>query len=181
MFRVKDEKEKKDKKPKTKQQKWAIGLGIALAALFVLTIGAKLMTLPQSPIYYDYLLMLMPESKETEFDGKKITLYIEKNKDYNKEQDDVTNAFSVYYYENGDKSKDKIYLSNGKELTGVNESSNYMSLSFMVDATLNYNLVQKIIKRTFITLCVLTGFYLIFIWYIIWSIRYDKKKELNKG
>ena len=180
MFRVKDDKEKKDKKPKTKQQKWAIGLGIALAVLFVITIGARLAISPESPLYNSYLMAIMPKSIDTVFDEKEMTLYIEKNKEFDKEKNQPLEAFSVYYYENNDKSKEKTYIEYGKKFEGENESAALMTLQFLGNATITDGIIRTTIKDTLIVLCILLGCYLIFIWYIIWSINYDKKKELNK-
>ena len=180
MAKNKKIKTKKEKKPKTKQQKWAIGLGIALAALFVITIGARLAISSNSPIYNDYLIAIMPESVDTVFDEKDMTLYIEKNKDFDKEKNPPLDAFKVYYYENNDKSTKKIYIENGEKFEGENESATMMTLQFLGNATITDGIIRKILKNTLIVLCILLGCYLIFIWYIIWSIRYDKKKELNK-
>ena len=171
---------KKEKKEKTKQQKWAIGLGIALAVLFVLTIGVKLAIMPNSPLYTSYAIMLMPEKIDTTFDEKDLTLYVEKNKNFDKTKDQPLEAFQVYYYEDNDTSKKKIYLENGSTLKGEKEESNLMVLQFIGNASINDGIVRNVLNKILIVLFILLGVYLIFIWYISWSIRYDKKKELYK-
>jgi hypothetical protein len=170
---------KKEKKEKTKQQKWAIGLGIALAVLFVLTTAFKLAIMPNSPFYNNYALMIMPKSVDTTFDEKDLTLYIEKNKEFDKTKSQPLERFKVYYYEDNDTSKDKIYLENGSTLKGEKEESNLMVLQFLGSATITDGIIRKIANKIYIVLFILLAAYLIYIWYVIWSIRYDKKKELN--
>ena len=81
---AKDKKEKKqkaktDKKPKTKKQKTVIAIGIVFAVLFILSIGTTLAIGSNSPFYESYVYLIMPKSIETEFDGKEMTFYVEKN------------------------------------------------------------------------------------------------------
>ena len=171
---------KPEKKKKTKQQKAAIIIGITLLVLFIITISARFAISSSSPFYNDYLIMLMPESIDTEFDGKDMTFYVEKNKDFDKNKDMPITAFSVYYYEGNDTSTKKIYLENGSTLKGENESTNLMVLNFLADSTITDRIIRQTIKDAIIVLCVLTVFYLIYIWYLIWSRNYDKKKERNK-
>ena len=166
---------KKDKKPKTKQQKAAIIMGIILAVLFVITIGARLAISPNSPFYRSYALMIMPKSIETTFDEKELTLYIEKNKGFDKSKNQPLEQFNVYYYEDNDTSKKKIYLENGSTLKGEKEQSNLMVLQFLGNATITDSIIRGIIKKILIVLCVLLACYLIFIWYLDWCRRQDKK------
>ena len=171
---------KKDKKPKTKQQKIALVLGIIWLVLFAVTICAKFAITPNSPFYTSYAYAIMPKSVETTFDEKKITLYVEKNKDYNKKENQPLEAWKVYYYENGDTSGKKIYLENGSTMKGEKEESNLMVLQFIGNASITDGIIRNIINKILIVLCILLIPYLIFIWYMSWSRRYDKKKELNK-
>jgi hypothetical protein len=180
MAKDKKVKVKKEKKPKTKQQKWAIGLGIALLAMFVITFGAKLAIMPNSPLYSSYALAIMPKSVETTFDEKELVLYVEKNKDYDRTKEQPLEAFRVYYYENNDASGEKIYLENGTSLKGEKNESNLMVLQFLANATITDGIIRKVINRILLVLCLLLIPYFIFVWYIIWSIRYDKKKELKQ-
>ena len=171
---------KTEKKPKTKQQKTAIGLGIAFLVLFIITIGFRIAITPNSPLYTGYVYMIMPKSIETTFEDKKLTLYVEKNKDFNKKENQPLEAWRIYYYEDNDTSREKTYLKNGSTLEGEKEQSNLMVLQFIGNATITDGIVRKITKNAIIILCVLFAAYLIYIWYLSWSRRYDKKKEMNK-
>ena len=173
----KKEKTKKEKAPKTKQQKLAIGFGIALLILFVLIGGIKLAINPNMPTYNNYAYMIMPKSVDTVFDDKELTLYIEKNKDFNKEKDQPLEAFRTYYYKDNDTSTKKIYLKNGSTLKGEKEQSNLMVLQFLGSATITDGIVRSILNKAFIVLCILLACYLIFVWYVVWSYKEDKKKE----
>ena len=173
-------KDKTEKKPKTKQQKVAIILGIILFVLFALVIGTKIAINPNMPTYNNYAYMLMPKSIETTFDEKKLTLYVEQNKDFDKSKDAPLSAFKVYYYEDNDTSKKKIYLENGLTLKGEKEESNLMVLQFLGNSTITDSIIRSVLNKTLIVLCVLLACYLIFVWYLVWSAKEDKKKEMKK-
>ncbi|MBE6742111.1 MAG: hypothetical protein E7570_07395 [Ruminococcaceae bacterium] len=173
----KSKKAKKEKKAKTKQQKCAIVLGIILVVLFVLTLGTKIAINPNMPTYNNYAYMIMPKSIKTVFDDKEMTLYIEKNKDYDKTKHQPLEAFKVYYYEDDDTSKEKIYLKNGITLKGEKEESNLMVLQFLTNGTLTDSIIRAVLNRTLIGLSVLLGIYLIFVWYVVWSMKYDKQHK----
>ncbi|MBR3737302.1 MAG: hypothetical protein IKN26_01055 [Eubacterium sp.] len=167
--------DKKEKKIKTKQQKAALISGIILAVLFVLTLGTKLATNPNSPLYRDYAIMIMPKSISTTFEDKELVLYIEKNKKYDKEKSQPLEAFQVYYYENNDTSKEKVYLKNGTVLKGKKEQSNMMVLQFLGNATITDSIIRNILNKTLVVLCILLVCWLIYIWYLDWCRRKDKK------
>ena len=166
-----------DKKPKTKQQKAAIIMGIILAVLFVLTLGTKLAISPNSPLYSSYALMIMPKSIDTTFDEKDLTLYIEKNKDFDKTKSQPLEQFNTYYYKDNDPSKEKIYLKNGSTLKGEKEESNLMVLQFLGNATITDSIIRGTLNKILIALCVLLGCYLIYLWYLDWCRRQDKKAQ----
>ena len=172
-------KAKKDKKPKTKQQKAAIIMGIILAVLFVLTLGTKLAINPNSPLYRSYALMIMPKSINTTFEEKELTLYIEKNKKFDKTKNQPLEQFNVYYYKDNDTSKEKIYLENGSTLKGEKEESNLMVLQFLGNATITDSIIRNVLNKILIVLCVLLGIYLIYIWYLDWCRRQDKKANIS--
>ncbi len=171
------EKIKKEKAPKTKQQKLAIGFGIALLILFVLVGGTKIAINPNMPTYNNYAYMIMPKSVDTVFEEQDLTLYIEKNKDFDKTKNQPLEAFKVYYYKDNDTSTKKIYLKNGSTLKGEKEQSNLMVLQFLGSATITDGIIRNALNKALIVLFVLLAFYLIYLWYVIWSIKEDKKRE----
>ncbi|MBR1763410.1 MAG: hypothetical protein IJ731_08630 [Eubacterium sp.] len=166
-------------KERTKKEKKVIGLGIALLVLFVLSVGVRLAIIQSSPFYNTYAYMIMPKSIETVFDEKDLTLYIEQNKDFDKTKNEPLEAYKVYYFEDNDASKKKVYLKNGTTLKGEKEESNLMVLQFLTSATITDNIIKNIIGKAIIVLCVLGVCYLIYLWYLNWCRREDKKKELN--
>ncbi|MBQ9530952.1 MAG: hypothetical protein IJR70_02655 [Eubacterium sp.] len=173
-------KDKSENTPKTTQQKLPIVFGITLLVLFVLVLGTKLAISPNMPSYNNYVLMLMPKSIDTVFDDKDLTLYVEKNKDFDKTKNEPLEAYKVYYYKDNDTSTKKIYLKNGKTLKGEKEESNMMVLQFLGNATITDSIIRNILNKALIILFVLLACYLIYIWYLDWCRRQDKKKELNR-
>ena len=163
----------------TKQKKAIVIFGIVWLVLFVISVGGRLAISPNSPLYYSYAYMIMPKSVETTFEEKDLTLYIEKNKDFNKKENQPLEAWKVYYYQDNDTSKEKIYLKNGSTLEGEKEQSNMMVLQFIGSATITDGIIRGIFKKIIIVLCILLIPYLVYVWYISWSIRYDKNKALN--
>ena len=174
------EKAPKENKQKTKQQKFATVTGIVILILLVITIGARLAISPHSPLYRNYALMIMPNSVDTVFEDKDLTLYIEKNKKFDDSKNQPLEAFSVYYYEDNDSSKDKIYLKNGSTLKGEKEESNLMVLQFLGNATITDSIIKNVLSKIFIVLCILLACWLIYIWYLSWCAREDRKKALNQ-
>lgn len=166
-------------KERTKKEKKVIGLGIALLVLLVLTVGVRQAIIKSSSFYNAYYYMIMPKSIETVFDEKDLTLYIEQNKDFDKTKNEPLEAYKVYYFEDNDASKKKVYLKNGTTLKGEKEESNLMVLQFLTSATITDNIIRNIIDKAIIVLCVLGACYLIYLWYLSWCRREDKKKELN--
>ena len=171
----KSKKAKKEKKAKTKQQKCAIVLGIIWGVLFVLTLGTRIAILPNMPTYNTFLYMILPKSVNTVFEDKELTLYVEKNKDFDKSKDLPINAIKIYYYKNNDTSTEKIYLKDGLILHGEKETSNFMGIQVWGDAIITYNIIVGILNKVLIALAVILGFYLIYVWYVVWSIKYDKQ------
>ena len=162
-----------------KQKKVVVVFAIIWLILLVITLGFKFAISQKSPLYYDYLFAIMPKSIDTVFDEKDLTLYIEKNENFDKEKNQPLDAFNVYYYENNDTSTEKKYLENGSAMKGVNESTNVMILQFLGNATISDGIIRKVINNALTVLFVLLVPYLIYIWYITWSIRYDKNKAMT--
>ena len=170
-------KTEKVKTPKTKKEKIVTAIGIVLCFLLVLTIGTKLAINPKMPTYDNYAFMLMPKSIDTVFEEKDLTLYIEKNKDFDKTKNQPLEAFKVYYYEDNDTSKKKVYLKNGSTLKGEKESSNLMVLQFLGNATITDSIIRNILNKALTVLCILFACYLIYVWYLLWCRKEDRKKE----
>lgn len=173
-------KERAEKEPKTKKQKIVIGVGITLLILFVLVIGTKIAISPNMPTYNNYAFMIMPKSTQTVFEDKELTLYIEKNKEFDKTKNQPLEAFKVYYYKDNDPSNKKIYLENGSTLKGEKEESNMMVMQFLGSATITDSIVRNVLNKALIVLCILLACYLIYVWYLVWCIKEDKRRELNK-
>jgi len=165
----------KEKKTKTKQDKLLIVFAIVLAVLILLPVCTKIVSSSKMPFHTGYVYALMPKSLDLEFNDEEITFYIEKNKEFNKEKDQPLSAYKVYYYENNDKKTDKIYLDNGQTMVAQTESSSLMTLNFLADAAITGRIINRIANTVLIVDAVLLVGYAIFIWYVLWSKKYDKE------
>ncbi|MBR3149839.1 MAG: hypothetical protein IKF64_06690 [Eubacterium sp.] len=186
-----------------KQKKNAIVMGAVLGVLLVIGIVFSLLMRVNQPLYTKVSIALMPETIEyTNPDTKEtIVFYVEENKEYNAEKDEPINAYKTYYYKD-DAKKEKVYLENGVYMTdkefaeskradlqnqenkadengakynvGVGQQ---VTIGFLMSAQENANKVKTVVNvflALFIIACV--G-YLIYLWYLNWSIRQDKKEK----
>ena len=170
-----------DNKVYAVHKKIAIIVGIVLVAVLLLSGLSRILISNKMPYYQNYVYAIMPKSLETEFGDEKYTFYLEKNKDFDKEKDQPLNAFIVYYYEDNDKSKTKISLKDGDTMIAQTESSSLMVLNFLANARITDGIIKSIIKKVAIIDAVLFIPYLIYVWYITWSIKYDRDLAIIKS
>ncbi len=181
-----------------KQKKRAIIIGVILGVLLVAGITGALVLKLSQPVYTKVSIALMPEKLDyTDSDGKKLTFYIEENKKFNAKKDDPIEAYSTYYLDEKDQ---KVYLKDGIYMTdkeyaeskradkkkqegavnGVKENvgqGQMVTVGFLVKAQENANKVLAGFRWAIAIFAVCCAAFLIYLWYLSWSVREDKKKQ----
>ncbi|MBQ9516810.1 MAG: hypothetical protein IJR60_01870 [Eubacterium sp.] len=182
----------------TKQKKRVIIIGVILGVLLVAGITGTLLIKLSQPVYTKLSIALMPETLEyTDSDGKKLTFYIEENKKFDPKKNDPIEAYNTYYLDKNDK---KVYLEGGvymtdkeyaesKKLKGENDNKKsdtgvkenigqgqLVTVGFLVSAQENANKVLAGFRWAVAVFAVCCAAYLIYLWYLSWSRREDKKK-----
>ena len=183
-----------------KQKKRAIIIGVILAVFLAAGITGAVLLRTNQPLYTKLSIAMMPDHLDyTDSDGKEVTFYIEENKDYDSEKDDPIDAYSIYYFKD-EKSEEKTYLENGVYMTDTEYAESVKQgkdtgktdangakynegvganviTGFMFEARANANKVSTVFKVLVAVFAICCVAYLIYLWYLNWSVRYDKKKE----
>ncbi len=154
---------------KTKKGKKILIIGIVVL-LIVAILGASIGVLSNSKTdgYSELLLMIMPEELTDESTG--ITYYVEKNGNYDPENQAPLDAFSFYYF---DADGNRVEVPNGT-YTDENGQDTQVALGFMVSAGKTVNTIKTVLSYvlTVVVLAVIAAS--IYIAYRIWL-----KKELE--
>ncbi|MBR0412883.1 MAG: hypothetical protein IJI47_04895 [Eubacterium sp.] len=183
----------------TKQKKRAIIIGVILGILLVTGITGAMLIKFSQPVYTKLSIALMPETLEyTDSDGKKMTFYIEENKKFDAKKDDPIDAYKTYYL---DEKDNKVYLKDGIYMTdkeyaeskriksdsGKNNDSEVrenigqgqmVTVGFLYSAQEKANKVLAGFRWVTAIFAVCCAAYLIYLWYLDWSRREDKKKAM---
>ena len=181
-----------------KQKKRTIIIGVILGVLLVTGITGALVLKLSQPVYTKVSIALMPEKLDyTDSDGKKLTFYIEENKKFDAKKDEPIKAYNTYYLDENDK---KVYLKDGIYMTdrefaeskrtdkqkandtsdGVKENigqGQMVTVGFLVAAQENANKVVAAFRWAAVIFAVCCAAFLIYLWYLSWSAREDKKKQ----
>lgn len=174
-------KDKKEKKPMDSKTKRAMIVGIVLALIFAIFVcGFSAIKLSGNALS-SAISVVMPKTYEYKNGDTEITFYSEKNKDFDAKENQPLDAYTVYYFDEGGK---KIVLENGEYATGElnekgKEKKENITLAFLILTQVRFRKIQAVLKVVAIVYAVIVLAYLIYIWYLSWSRRYDKQKELN--
>ncbi len=148
------------------------------AAVIVLVAAVTAIALNMTSIKINLTYAMMPESITQECNGKNVTFYVRKNKDYQvKTQEEVPlEAFEFYYYD--DDGKEVNLGSDGVYIDG--DSKTMPSLLFMIRAMQKYNgFKTKYLPIITVAVVVITVAVIIGVWYKLWSAREEKEKQLK--
>ncbi len=180
-----------------KQKKTAIIIGVILGVLLAAGITGSVLLKVSQPLYTKLSIALMPETLELkQEDGSTITFFIEQNKDYDKTKDDPIDAYKTYYMD-GDK---KVYLEGGVYMSGKDFAESkkadnqnkddtqdgvknnigkgqMVTVGFLFAAQEKANKLQGIITAADVVFALCCVAYLIYLWYLSWSRRQDKKEQ----
>ena len=182
-----------------KQKKRAIIIGVILLVLLVSGITGSVLLRTSQPLFTKLTIAMMPDSLDyKDSDGNTITFYVEENKDYDKEKDEPLDAYKAYYYKDKDK-KERVDLDGGVYMTdkeyaeskrsdkkdteqsgdaryNVGEGT-LVTVGFLAEAQKKANVVKKVVNVLLGIFIVCVIAYLIYLWYLNWSKRYDKKAQ----
>jgi len=181
-----------------RKKAWIIG-GILCTLLVVSIVFFALFNLSQ-PFFTKVSIAVMPETITSE-DGS-MTFYIEENKDFDAAKDDPSAAYTTYYYDQNDK---KVVLPGGMYMTaeefaeskradkkGVTDDGTTVEdgvktregkgqavlVGFFTEGLERAKTIRTVIDVIMALFIVCFLAFLIYLWYINWSIRQDKKQVL---
>lgn len=163
---------------KDKKFKWTKGKKIACSVSAVIVVIALLLV-NYMAIYTNIVYILMPKSLEPVIDGKTVTFYVYKNRDFNqfKDRDTPLKAFCYYYYdENGDRvdlDYDGVYKSGDESFSP--------SVWFMLSTQSNLSTVKEKFNSALPFIIIALIIVVILLWFRSWSKREDAKKEAIYG
>lgn len=161
---------------------WIFGIVVACIAA---VIGIGYGILNTTPVKHQLIYsMADKEFIGNKQNGELITFYLEKNKDFKGEIDEINNEtilqmFNIYYL---DGNNEKVYIENGEYIYETEEGETKIirpTIGFILGAYGKYTKLQKagsIIGWVSLAVVILGS---IIAWYI-WDIRQNKKKQKAK-
>lgn len=168
------EKTKKNVNPKKKK------IVIAAIIVGVIALIAILIGVNHTLIMSDFNYAMMPKSITADVDGRNITFYKYKNKEFNQFKDKETplKAFGFYYLDDNGK---KVDLSWDKSFTGSKGTTFTPNIWFMFKANDKLEKVKSVSSKVIPIVVIVLVVLIIYLWFKNWCKREDKRMEALYG
>lgn len=161
---------------KTKKQfKTAKKIGAVIIAFFVVVIAGLIVITFSTTAKNALVTAMMPKSITAGANDNYMKFYIERNKDYDVDKDQATDAWKCYYL-GGDDGKTKQYLDNGVYVSHVGGENQIVIAGFFSEAMAKFNVVKNVIKVVAAVIVAAIVVFCIWLWYLSFCMREDKKK-----
>lgn len=161
---------------KTKKRvKTAKKIGIAIAVVLLAFIIGLVVISASDSVKNSLVTAMMPKSITAGQTSNDKTFYVEKNDKYDKDKDEPIDAWKFYYI-GGDDGKTKQYLDKGNYTSHVGGETQSVAAGFFLKANEKYNVVKNVLKVIVAIAVVALIAFLIWVWYLAFCLREDKKK-----
>ena len=118
---------------------------------------------------------MMPKSITAGQTSNDKVFYVEKNDEYDKDKDEPIDAWKFYYI-GGDDGKTKQYLDKGNYTSHVGAETQSVAAGFFLKANEKYDVVKNVLKVIVAIFVIALIAFLIWVWYLVFCLREDKKK-----
>ncbi len=125
----------------------------------------------RSKIYTKVIIAALPHSITGSDNGKEVTFYMDYNKDYDSEKDEPLKQYLPYYFE-GDK---RIDLPDGVYVSPTTGKEMQVTIGFFLRGANKLKVLSSVFKVLIAILIVGSIALIIFLSYLIWCYKQDKK------